>query len=157
MKKNELENRLSEVEEVSTTIEKTLQVALDEVKRAEVVKDEASRILNEVSNFARASLENLLKIEEEDRAKAFEEVLKRLVGWSQAEGERMRTRPQVLQERVTALQSITNWLGERGSSHKARIAAIERAADPNRDKKHPEKLSVRRAAQELLEDSGDDE
>ncbi len=83
--------------------------------------------------------------------------MRRLLSWSQAESDRMRIRPQALQERVAALQSVTNWLGERGKSHKGRIDAIVSAADPERDKRRPEKLSVRRAAQELVEEDIDDE
>jgi hypothetical protein len=157
MKKNELENRLAEVEDVLATIEKTLGVAIDEVKRAETVKEETTRILVEVANFVKHSLENLSKVSDSDKEKALEESMRRLLSWSQAESDRMRIRPQALQERVAALQSVTGWLGERGKSHKGRIDAIVRAADPERDKRRPEKLSVRRAAQELTEDDTDDE
>lgn len=157
MKKNELENRLAEVEDVLATIEKTLGVAIDEVKRAETVKEETTRILGEVANFVKHSLENLSKVSDSDKEKALEESMRRLLSWSQAESDRMRIRPQALQERVAALQSVTGWLGERGKSHKGRIDAIVRAADPERDKRRPEKLSVRRAAQELTEDDTDDE
>lgn len=157
MKKNELENRLAEVEEVLTTIEKTLGVAVDEVKRAETVREESTRILGEVANFVKLSLENSLKASGGDKEKALEESMRRLLSWSQAEGDRMRIRPQALQERVAALQSVTSWLGERGKSHKGRIDAIVRASDPERDKRRPEKLSVRRAAQELVEEDIDDE
>ena len=155
MKKNELENRLAEVEEVLSTIEKTLAVAIDETRRAEIVKDELTRVLGEVSNFVRGSLENLPKVAEPERERALEEAMKRLLGWSQAESERVKIRPQALQERVAALQSVTGWLGDREKSHKGRIEAINRAASPDRDKRHPEKLSVKRAAQELSEE--DDE
>ena len=157
MKKNELENRLAEVEDVLATIEKTLGVAIDEVKRAETVKEETTRLLGEVANFVKHSLENLSKVSDSDKEKALEESMRRLLSWSQAESDRMRIRPQALQERVAALQSVTGWLGERGKSHKGRIDAIVRAADPERDKRRPEKLSVRRAAQELTEDDTDDE
>jgi hypothetical protein len=157
MKKNELENRLAEVEDVLATIEKTLAVAVDEAKRAETVRDELMRVLGEVSGFVKGSLENLQKTPEGDREKVLEDAMKRLLGWSQAENDRVKIRPQALQERVAALQSVTGWLGERGKSHKGRIEAIVRAADPERDKRRPEKLSVRRAAQELVDEEVDDE
>lgn len=151
MKKNELENRLAETEELTGTIEKTLAVAIDEAKKAETVKEEANRILMEILNFSKASLENVSNLEDAERAKSLEDSVRRLIGWSQAENDRMRIRPQALQERVAALQSVVGWLSDRSKTHKARIAAIERAANPERDKRHPEKLSVRRAAQELSE------
>jgi hypothetical protein len=151
MKKNELENRLAETEELTGTIEKTLVVAIDEAKRAETVKEETSRILTDILNFSKASLENASSLDDADKAKSLEDSIRRLIGWSQAENDRMRIRPQALQERVAALQSIVNWMSDRSKAHKARIAAIERAANPDRDKRHPEKLSVRRAAQELSE------
>lgn len=156
MKKNELENRLSEVDEVLSTIEKTLGVASDDVKRAETVRDDVLKILSEVSNFVKLSIENAGKAQEQEREKILEDSMRRLLSWSQAEGDRIRIRPQALQERVAALQSVVGWLGERSKSHKARIDAILRAADPDRDKRRPEKLSVRRAAQELEEDIDDE-
>ena len=156
MKKNELENRLAEVEEVSITIGKTLEVAIDELTRAGIVKEETTRILNEVTNYVKSSLESLSKTSD-SKEKILEESMRKLLNWSLAEGDRMKTRPQALQERVSALQSVTNWLKEREHSHKGRIEAILRAADPERDKRRPEKLSVRRAAQEFIEDGDGDE
>lgn len=157
MKKNELENRLAEVEDVIETIEKTLSVAIDEAKRADLVRDELSRVLTEVSNFVKGSIDSIQKVPETDREKVLEEAMKRLLSWTQAENDRARVRPQALQERVAALQSVINWLGERGKSHKGRIDAIVRVSDPERDKRRPEKLSVKRAAQEVIDEDVDDE
>ena len=156
MKKNELENRLSEIEDILGSVEKTLSLSVEEAKKAETTKDELVRVLSEVTAFAKGSYDTSQKLEGEEKEKMLEDAMKRLMAWSSAENDRVKIRPQVLQERVTALQSVTNWLGERGKSHKNRIEAIVRAASPDKDKRHPEKLSVKRAAQELIDEEDDE-
>lgn len=146
MKKQELEHRLAETGDVKSTVEKTLSMVLEDMKKSETGTQEALRILGEVGAFVRDALAALGGMSQEEALKFAETNLQKLKGWSQAESDRLKARPQLLQERAAAFQSILGWLDERAKSHESRIIAIERVADPNRDKKHPEKLSVRRAA-----------
>jgi hypothetical protein len=157
MKKQELEHRLAEANDVRTTIEKTLSLVQEDIKKAEGGTGEALRVLGEVHSFVRDALGTLSGMQQEEALKFVESNLQKLKGWSQSEVERLKSRPQLLQERAAAFQSILSWLDERSKSHESRISAIDRAADPNRDKRHPEKLSVKRAAamaqSEIEEDS----
>ena len=152
MKKQELENRLAETTEVKTTVEKALSIVLEDMKKLDGGSAEALRILAEVNGFVKDALSALAGMQQEDALKFAENNLQKLRGWSQSEAERLKSRPQLLQERASAFQSIIGWLDERSKSFESRIVAIDRAADPNRDKKHPEKLSVRRAAASMQED-----
>lgn len=157
MKKQELEHRLAETSDVRTTVEKTLSIVLEDIKKAEGGTGEALRVLGEVHGFVRDALVALNGMQQEEAIKFAELNLQKLKGWSQSEVERLKSRPQLLQERAAAFQSIIGWLDERSKSHESRIAAIDRAVDPNRDKRHPEKLSVKRAGvqaqSEIDEDS----
>jgi hypothetical protein len=151
MKKNELENRLAETSEVHEAVEKTLTTVLDDIKRAEGNTGEATRVLGEVFAFVREALDSVKNVPDTEKLKFLESNLLKLKAWSQAEGDRLKSRPQFLQERAAAFQSLLGWLDERKRGHESRLAAIDRAADPNRDKRHPEKLSVKRAAAQLNE------
>ena len=152
MKKQELEHRLAETGEVKITIEKTLAMVLEDMKKVDSGSAEALRVLGEVHNFVKEALTSLHGMSSEEALKFAENNMQKLKGWSQSESERIKSRPQLLQERASAFQSIVGWLDERSKSLEARISAIERVADPARDKKHPEKLSVKRAAASLKED-----
>jgi hypothetical protein len=153
MKKQELEYRLAEIGDVRETVEKTLSLALEDIKKTENGTGEALRILGEVNSFVKDALGAFSNMPKEDALKFAEGNLQKLKAWSQSETERLRLRPQLLQERAVAFQSILGWLDERSKSHGSRIAAIERAVDPNRDKRHPEKLSVKRAAAQSQDES----
>ena len=129
MKKSELEQRISEVSELRAAVEKTLTATLEDAKRADMGKEEAFRVLGEVLNFAKETLDTSQRASEADRLKFLDGAFQKLRGWAQAEGDRMKTRPQLLQERAAALQSIMSYFDDRSKSHQARIEAIERAAD----------------------------
>ena len=153
MKKQELEYRLAETGDVRETVEKTLSIALEDMKKTENGTGEALRILGEVNSFVRDALGALSGMPKEKALEFVEGNLQKLKGWSQSEADRLKIRPQLLQERAVAFQSILSWLDERSKSHESRISAIDRAADPNRDKRHPEKLSVKRAAMQAQNES----
>lgn len=153
MKKQELEHRLAETNDVRATVEKTLSMVLEDLKKAEGGTGEALRVLGEVHSFVRDALGALSGMSQDEALKFAESNLQKLKGWSQSETERLKSRPQLLQERAAAFQSILGWVDERAKSHESRIAAIDRAADPNRDKRHPEKLSVKRAASQAQSES----
>lgn len=156
MKKNELEHRLAELLELRESIEKTIQTTVEDAKKSEITKEDSLRVLGDVFSFARETIESASKVKEEDRLKFFEGALQKMRSWSQAEIDRIKSRPQILQERLASLQSINGFLIDRSKSHEARIAAIDRAADPNRDKRHPEKLSTKRAAISQIDEDQDD-
>ena len=156
MKKQELEYRLAETGDVKTTVEKTLSMVLEDMKKVENGSSEALRVLGEVNNFVKDALTAFSGMSQDEALKFAEGNLQKLRGWSQAEAERLKSRPQLLQERAAAFQSVLGWLDERSKSHESRIAAIDRAADPNRDKRHPEKLSVKRAAAHTQSENDED-
>lgn len=149
MKKNELEQRIGELSELRVTLEKTLSMSTDELKKLESSSEDVLKYLSDISMFAKETIEKSHNLSHDDKIKFLEANVSKLVGWTQSESDRIRQKPQLISERIATLQSVISHINERYRSHEARIIAIDRAADPNRDKKHPEKLSVKRAAQEL--------
>ena len=151
MKKTEIEHRLAEALDMSSIVNKTIETTIEELKKTETSKDDVLKVLSDISGFTKDALATLQSIEVENRTKFLEECVTKIVSWSQAESERVRFRVHLLQERASALQSVHSFVSERAKSYEARAKAIERVADPNRDKRHPEKLSVLRAAKEIEE------
>lgn len=145
MKKNELEQRALELKEVLEAIQKTLQSTEEEIKKNDASKQEVVRVLNDISSFATDLLQSTKSMPAQERAEALESSILKILSWSKAEGERVSLRSHVLQERVATLESISGFISNRALSHEARITALERVADPSRDKKHPEKLSIKRS------------
>ena len=106
MKKQELEYRLAETGDVKTTVEKTLSMVLEDMKKVENGSSEALRVLGEVNNFVKDALTAFSGMSQDEALKFAEGNLQKLRGWSQAEAERLKSRPQLLQERAAAFQSV---------------------------------------------------
>lgn len=153
MKKNEIENRSSETKDISTIVERSMNSIQEEITKLENYREESFRILGEVNNFSKETLENLSKIQEDERLKYLESTLQKLKGWSQAEADRIKNKHLYLQERITTLVSIKEMLDTRFKAYELKITAMNRVLDPNADKKHPEKLAIKRNAVEDSQDS----
>ena len=157
MKKIEIEHRMAEVEDVSKVIEQTFNNTLEEARKNEASKDELLKMLSDISSFSKDIISAALNLKDGEKTKFLEESLTKIHGWSLSEADRIKLKNQLIQERIASLKSISNFMTDRIKMYDSRAKAIERVADPNRDKKHPEKLSVRRAAIESQNIANEDE
>lgn len=148
---------MAEIEDVSRVIEQTINSTLDEARKSEASKDELLKILSDISNFSKDTVSASANLNDIEKIKFLEDSLTKIHGWSISEADRIKLKNQLIQERIASLKSISSFMSERIKTYDARVKAIERVADPNRDKKHPEKLSVKRAAAESQNITKEDE
>jgi len=148
MKIELISERLSETEEIANSIlelRNSLRNSLNKAKE----DSNSFKILNEIEAFTRNVIEEVKKVESDsEKLNITLASLKKLFEYSGAELTNMKNRIISLEEKVSVLNDVENFLNDKKSVYKGKIDAIIRTAaeeNPNR----PEKLSTVREAKKL--------
>jgi len=149
MKYEEIETRVSEIEEISTMLRNTLERARSEFVESQV-EMRFIRQLGEIERFAVGLLESAKKsTSQEELNSIFVTGIEKMIEHARVESTKIKEKLPAMRERVAVLESFSSFLDDKKVTLIGKKEAIERVINEEGDPRHPEKISTLREAERV--------